>query len=288
MTDTAIPAEVLTAALTDGELIADLAEQAADPIHIDEQFLVVREHSGSGISRASIVDLEAEREKHREHPTAKAGVVALGDTDSFIAYVARHATAATVIYRENQLVLRAQIDDHAEGHAGWRRHTALLKLRLSDHLQPWIDRNSRALSQDDFAEHVEDHLSVIVEPDAADLLEMVQFLSGNVTTTWRSSVALKSGARELQWAESVTAQGQARDGGKRQFPGTITLSLPLFQHDVDQIELEARLRFRVRDGKLTIGYIIDGLDDHIEDRMTEVVLAVEDGLDGRQVLNLSY
>jgi hypothetical protein len=266
-----------TAYETAVDTIADLAEAGHEPIYQDEHLLVVREHQPMGGSTVRTVDLAGERERSLARPSRIRRHTALGDVDSFALYLDRYwDSQQSVTFRTGQLVISTIIDGDPignDGVASWGSHKASLILRLSDRLAPWRSADRQLLSQQEFVEFLEDHIADVADPDAADLIELVQWLSGHIGTTWSSAISTKDGARRLTWEESMTSGGKVRTGGTQDIPGEMTIRVPLFQNDrhPEHVDIVARLRIRVRDGRVTLGFILDNLDTLIEDRMDRVV-----------------
>lgn len=269
--------------ISETDALADIVEAAHEPIYTDagEKFMVVREHIANGSDRVVVVDLASEHERHSDRPFRTRRTTTLGDVDSFLAYLARYwRPDESVAYRTGQLRVVAIVDGDPvgiDGVAAWGSHKAALTLRLSDRLTPWRENDRQLLAQQSFVEFLEDHIGDVTDPDAADLIELVQWLSGHTQTSWSSAISTKDGARRLTWEESMTAGGKVRQGGSQDIPGEMTIRVPLFQNDraPEYVDIAARLRIRVRDGQVRLGFILDNLDTLIEYRMDWVIEIIE-------------
>lgn len=270
--------------------ITDLTRRAAEPVEriTDNQGRTVGVVVYDGDGNPTIVDFGDTVDAYADRPRRPAGRRNFGEVEAFIDYVGGLDNGDTRLYREGQTALLAQFDDHtAVDQAGWQTFSAGLRLRLSDRMQEWTRADGGMMGQAAFVEWLDEHIADVVTPDAADLLELIQFLSGTVRTEWQSAYTIRNGAKRIEWGETVTAQGNVRNGGSREVPDTIGISVPLFQHDPTPTALDARLRFRINEGTLTLGFVLVDVDAAIETRMAEVVAQVADGL-GIPVWTLAY
>lgn len=111
------------------------------------------------------------------------------------------------------------------------------------------------MTQEAFAEFLEDNLTDIVKPEAADLLEMAQLLTGTKGVTFKSGKNLKTGAIDFAYTEAIDAGGR-RDGDMK-VPDHFVIGLCPFVGSAG-VEVKARLRFRISDsGKLSFLYLLE-------------------------------
>ncbi len=106
------------------------------------------------------------------------------------------------------------------------------------------------MDQESFAQLVEDGLTEIARPDGATLLEVVQTIHATNNATFRSGVRLQDGQIQLQYVENIAAT--AGPTGDMTIPETVTLVFEPF-FGAQPIQVEARLRFRITNGALTLG-----------------------------------
>lgn len=216
----------------------------------------------SGWSRREI-DLSA----LAEHPLRAKSVDKVLQTDSFVELVRRWHTGETVIYvQPNEFSAVAVFDDHGavggSGAAGWREHRLQLSWRRSPGWNRWAMAHRKMLSQDDFAELVEDGLTEIARPAGADLLELAQSIKVTSSAAFQSDRRLANGQVQLNYVEEL--DGRAGRDGQMTIPASITLLLAPIDGS-QPIEVVARFRYRLQGGKLTLGVIIDRLDDVLAD-----------------------
>jgi uncharacterized protein YfdQ (DUF2303 family) len=167
--------------------------------------------------------------------------------------------------------ITAVFDEHGKATAGWRRHRAMLVLTPSDEWKDWSDISGKLQPQLEFSEVLEDHLQDIREPDAATLLEIATTLQARKDLKFRSGIRLASGAISFEFDESLDAS--AGRAGNLAVPETITLALCPFE-GVDPYRVTARLRFRIANGSLKLGIVLDRPKVLVKDAFTDMELLV--------------
>jgi len=205
-------------------------------------------------------------------PRRKTGSDVVIDTESIIAVLQRHANESTVVYvQPERMTAQAVLDDHATAGPGWRQHRTTLRWQPTPSWLRWQAAHRKMLAQDDFAELVEDGLTEISRPAGADLLELAQSIRATTNASFRSDRRLVSGQVQLSYVEEIDARAGA--DGQMTIPQSITLMLAPF-HGSTHREVFARLRYRVNGGKLTLGVIIDRIEEvlleAIEDEVTKI------------------
>lgn len=188
-----------------------------------------------------------------EQPTRKRGRVQLHTTQSLIDYVVRHkVTETTTVYADkagHRFV--AVINDARVDAAEWADHRASLALILTPEWKFWTAQDGNLMAQEDFATLIEDGQSEVREPDAATLLELALTFQARTDVKFRSAQVLQSGQRQLTYEEHTDAS--AGREGQLTIPAEFVLGLAPFE-GAALYELHARLRYRINNTKLSIGY----------------------------------
>jgi uncharacterized protein YfdQ (DUF2303 family) len=238
-----------------------------------------RQAGGSEVRIITQREVDRLNEKDRAE-----GAYQVGDVRSFVEYVQRHATPASTVWLDpHARTVVAVLDDHPAtaagelpdevplGGRGWHRVT--LTLEHTPEWNRWVGNDGRLLGQESFAELVEDSITVIAEPPAADLLELAQTLQGTTTATWRSGHRLQDGSIQLRYDEDV--QATAGRDGNTVIPHHFTLVLEPFFGEAP-VSVEARFRYRLNGGDVKLGYRLDNIErvernalDVIADRIRE-------------------
>lgn len=206
-------------------------------------------------------------EKYADAPRRKRASVALHEAASFIDYVNRHKLAdMTHVFgsaNEQGGGFTAIIDYHeaerdGQTLTGWGEHTCTLSLETTPEWKRWIGNNGKLLTQEQFAEFIEENQTDIVSPYAGDVIDVVQLLQGKKTVNFRAGKNLKNGSIQLEYVEAIEVNGTAsRRDDVLSVPDKIRLGIIPFVGAFG-VEIEARVRFRIGDGgKLSFAYVLN-------------------------------
>lgn len=253
--------------VTENQTAAELAYAAAAPHSLDpDNLLGIVVPPGA---EHRILDLE----KYLYEPRRTRGTVTLHDPGSLADYVLRHKTDQTQWYVDiDQRSLVAVLNDHNGGEPGWRDHRASVQLRHTPEWKAWTDRDRKLTSQEDFADHLEQNRPDIVEPPAAELLELVQTFQANTNVTFKRAVRDGTGEVQLTYNEQIDGRG-GRDG-QMLIPEIMVLEIAPFQGQAP-VTVEAALRYRVREGQLAIGYVLLRPERVVRDAIDQLVQQVK-------------
>lgn len=221
------------------------------------------------------IDLTGDR--WRERPRRKKGTVTFSDVPSFLACWEKHAiNRFSEVYADRRaLTVVGVLNANGSGHGDtdWADHREVLQLRHTDSFMAWANRSASPMTQVQFAEFLEDHRPDVIEPTAADLMELAQTFQATTKVAFRSASILKSGERALNYVEQIDATA-GRDG-QITIPDSFTLALKVFDGDETAVEVTARLRYRINDGKLSMLFILDRLSEVVDAAFEGVVSAID-------------
>ncbi|HXO86918.1 MAG TPA: DUF2303 family protein [Gemmatimonadales bacterium] len=191
-----------------------------------------------------------------DSPLRARGVYRPATVDALIAVINRHhdPAATTIWVHQDSGRVEVVFNDAAPGTPAWRDHRAVLTLTQTPEWKHWLGKDNRLMDQNAFAEHIEDGLGEIVEPTAADMLELAQTFQAHTSATFRSGVRLSDGRVQFQYDEEI--ETKAGTSGQMQVPSTFTLAISPFLGE-EPYRIEARFRHRQSSGKLTLGYKLD-------------------------------
>lgn len=266
--------------MTEAGTVADIARQVGTPQEILSDVHSVLVPAGD---KLELLDLE----RYSPEPERKRGERILHEHVSFADYVTGHTLPGTHVYADVRTsTITAVLNDHdpqdAEGNVlpGWGDHRARLDLRHSHEWDTWVSADGCMIDQTKFAEHLEDNYLDIVDPDHATMLEIAQSIEATSSGQFESKQRLTDGQVALRYTEQVSAS--AGQKGDLTIPETFKIALRVYE-GLDPVELTARLRYRIRNGQLAIGYKLERLDDVKDKAFSDVVDAIEQRL-GRQLL----
>lgn len=256
----------------DAEVIIDTAIRTAEPTELgDDQAYAFVVPQGA---RVEVVDVD--RESRLEHPRRKRGTVQLTTADSLVAYVKDHdeEDGRTRLYAnvDQQRVVAVLNGPNAE--PGWGDHKAVLTLKRTPGFNRWLARDGLIDDQVAFAEHIEDCLADIIDPPGADLLELAQTFQASTSAEFRTGARLQDGRRQLTYVEEVNAS--AGNSGQIEVPSEFVVNVAPIEGS-DPVLITARLRFRVGNGKLRIGYILHRPDVVLREAFDNVLAQIEAG-----------
>jgi uncharacterized protein YfdQ (DUF2303 family) len=127
-----------------------------------------------------------------------------------------------------------------------------LMLRHSEEWKTWTGHNGqpRKMTQMEFAEFIEDNTPDIVNPRAADMLEMARTLQAKADVDFSSAIRTNNGQVQLKYTENVKGTYGA---GNVEIPEEFTISIPVYVGS-PRVTIRARLRYRLNSGKIAIWY----------------------------------
>lgn len=213
-------------------------------------FVILRNSDGSEC---------VEKIYHTVHPPErKTGTVKLNDADSFISYYRMHSNGAPIYGSLQPAQFVAILNDHTKEYAGWRDHRAIFTVAMSPEWTVWKNHDGSGKtfgSNEAFALFLEDNAPDIIQPDAAKMLQIA--LNFRVHADVRFSLAqrLQDGHIDFGYQNVVSASAGSSAGGKLQIPEQFRISIPVFAGiDAKKYQIDARFRYRLREGTLSIWY----------------------------------
>lgn len=256
----------------DMQAVIDTALTAAEPDELDPNIIYSRVIPAGAMH--DVVDLE----RFLGNPRRKKGTVEFFTADSLSRYVKAHGDDRTAIYADVERPIVVAVLDGHHDEAGWGEHRAVLRLRPTAEWSRWMARNAKIGSQTEFAEHIEDCLADIVEPSGAEMLELAQHFQATTKVAFRSAKVLTDGQRQLLYEETIDARAGMK--GQLTIPSTFSIAVAPFE-GAPTYKVTARLRYRMREGTLNIGYVLDRPDKVQRSVVDDVLVEIEDTT-GRQ------
>jgi uncharacterized protein YfdQ (DUF2303 family) len=251
--------------------VIDIAQQAAGAERL-EPGAVYAFTTRNGVER-----LDLTGDQYKGAPSRKQGTTVVRDVPSFLTYWAKHSDANSEVYGDaEKLTVTAVLDAHTAEAARWSQHVLLLTLRRTDAWQQWMATDGKLLPQEQFAEFIEDHLPELLEPSAATMLEVAQSISASTKADFQSGTRLASGERQFKFVETVNAKAGQR--GEITIPETFVVGLVPFEGS-EGYRLTARLRYRIQDTRLVIGYKLDRPADILRTAFGDVRQDVETAIE---------
>lgn len=214
--------------------------------------------------------VEHDDEELEMTPRRKRAKVRMHDAESFIDYLKRHGSLAystvwcEADYAAGRVGFTGILNDHGEEEdPHWRDHTATYSPVFSQEWRNWIGKNKAQFSQTEFATFIEDNLKDVASaeglPTGAQMLEMAMSFEANQDMRFKSAIRLLNGGVQMSFVQDDDSQTLA----KMQLFERFAIGIPVFWNG-DAYRIDARLRYRVRDGKLTFWYELVRQDKVLE------------------------
>ncbi|THA82763.1 DUF2303 family protein [Streptomyces sp. A0592] len=247
--------------------VIDIAQQATVPAAMEPGKVYAVRTAGGGTQTIDLTGPE-----HTGTPARKHGTTTVRDAASFAAYFSKHSDADTEVYADaDQLTVTAVLDAHTADEPRWSGHRLRLALRRTETWQQWLENDGRLLGQEQFAEFLEDHLPDLLDPSAATMLEIAQSIQAATKVDFQSGTRLATGERQFKYVENTTAKAGQR--GDLTIPETFVVGLVPFEGS-EGYRLTARLRYRITDQQLRIGYKLERPGDTLRTAFADVVTAI--------------
>ncbi len=204
-------------------------------------------------------------EKLLPKPSRKKATIAVRDVESFIAYVNRHMEPRTIAFADAAGTIRCVIDHHEAysdgdfpGDAGWGEHVVQLTREQTTAWKEWTLHNGAWMSQEEFAEFLEERITEIIAPAGALLFELATFFQASKTIGFSSARRLDNGQVQLAWAETLEGKGRS---GDIEVPTEFALQLRPYKDswpegDGGQFVTRARLRWRLHQQAVMFAFVL--------------------------------
>jgi uncharacterized protein YfdQ (DUF2303 family) len=262
-----------SAAAIDGEAVRETHRHA----HALREPDVIEDGNGNDAVHLYVVPngyqlLTHDVAKYRNRPARKVGATTVRTADSFVDFVARHGEPGTTLYADDaSSTIRAVLNPATHEEPGWGDHTVTLALDHTNEWRRWSDADGKWISQETFAEFVEDSLADFRTPAAAIMLEIARSFEATTKVDFESGTRSDNGQRRLSYKETVGAK--AGQKGDIEIPETLTIGLRVFKGGPG-FNVTARFRYRINGGNLLLSVKIDRLADLVDEAFAGTVDAV--------------
>ena len=229
-------------------------------------------------------------ERLMETPVRKRGAIVTTDSAGFIDYLQKHSTAeVSTIYadidsEQSRCKLLAVIDDHAKGEPAWREHTCRFEPKLSVEWARWKGSNKKTMNQAAFAAWLEENLPDIASvpgfPSGTEILQMALGFEANSDKKFRSKINLQSGGVQFEYVEDETKDTRTKMIVFERF----TIGIPVFDGSASAYPVEARLKYREKNGDVTFWYELIREDRVFKSAVSDELAAIKEGT-GLQVIS---
>lgn len=222
-------------------------------------------------TEVKVIDLTGDQ--YRAKPRRKTGTVRVRDVDSFALYWSKHHDSGSEVYADRErATVTAVLDAHDRDEPDWGQHRLVLGLVHTEAYRAWAERDGRYMTQEQFAEFLDDQRADIEQPTAAEMLEVAQTISGTSKVEWQAGHRLSDGQRRIGFVETNDARAGTK--GELAIPQQIIIGLQIFEGDTVRHALTARFRHRIEQGQLRLMFKLDRPADVVTSAFNGVVQAV--------------
>ncbi|MDE8035313.1 YfdQ family protein [Actinobacillus equuli subsp. equuli] len=196
--------------------------------------------------------------------------VTVSTSQSLIDYTNKFKIAGTAIFCDlDSLNVKTIFDYHANPQAArWGDHTASYTCPHSKDWKAWTGKNKSAMSQIEFAQFIENNIHCVASEgnvvSGTELLAMVLTFEETRKSEFKSVQRLQDGTMSFAFTDEKSG------GGKTRLPEEIILGLQPF-HNGDYYQIKARIRYRIKDGLLTLWYELINPEKVIEDAFNTTI-----------------
>lgn len=231
--------------------------------------------------------------EHNERPERIKANVQVFDVPSFCKYWTDFGDGNSRCFAdESKLTITTIIDYHEDdttlGADGdvlprWCQHRVSLALQQSEEWKVWIAGNNKILTQQQFAEFLEQNSMDISAPAPGAMMEIARDLVATVESDFSAGIRMQDGQVKFKWSETVNAK---MGSGTLQIPEHFTITIPVFVGG-PRVDVKALFRFRVKEGKLTMWYTLVRPDEARRAAFGEARTTIADTMN-RPILNGVY
>lgn len=229
-------------------------------------------------------------ERMLEIPIRKRGSIVTTSSAGFIDYLQKHSVAdestiyADIDSEQSRCKLLSVIDDHGKGVPGWREHTCKFEPKLSVEWSRWKGSDKKTMNQATFAAWLEDNLPDIASvpgfPSGTEILQMALGFEANSDKKFRSKINLQSGGVQFEYVEDETKDTRTKMIVFERF----TIGIPVFDGSASAYPVEARLKYREKNGDVTFWYELIRADRVFKSAVADELVAIKEGT-GLQVIS---
>lgn len=257
-------------------------DHAPHPAEVLETGLDHRRHVVSVTEEHGLQVKVIEDDDLRTNPHRAEGTRTVTELPSFLAELARRPlddVTGTLWGNADRGAVTAIYNDHEGGPnsaelgkddraPGWRDDKLVLQLKPDPDWIKWHQLSGKFMRQVEFGDVVEDLLHTVVDPDQADLLEIIDSVRASTKGEFENSVVRANGSQTVQYSTEVTTR--AGRTGQLAVPQTIALQLrPWEGHEVTY-EISAYFRLRIEGNALQLAIKLKPTRQILRDAWTDV------------------
>lgn len=226
-------------------------------------------------------------EGFKTNPDLKKGRITVVAANSFTQYFASHFEAgrstiyATIDQGASKFKVVGVLDDHyaVPGiySAGWRQHMVVYTPTRSKEFADWTEKDGVKMSQEDFADFIEDHIDDFNSgdgkfPTGGAMMTMATNFQMTSEKVFKRKIDNTTGGAQLEYVDKADGATAAMVDMHKRF----SIGIPVFDDDTQKYRIEARLRFRSESGKVVFWYDLVRKDLAFKDAALSKLAKIEE------------
>lgn len=252
----------------DQSLVNDIAKNVANGKSLDTPIptaLVSEDFSVTSLEKFQVVPARIRQN------------VVLKTEQAFIDYANKFKVTGSAVFSDlDKLQISAVFDYHpAADKPRWGDHTATYSCPFSKDWKAWDGKNKIPMNQLEFAAFLENNIHCLAAEGNAvsgvELLAMVLAFEETRKSEFKSVQRLQDGTMSFSYTDEQSG------GGKARLPEEITLGIQPF-HNGDYYQLKARIRYRIKDGALSLWYELINPEKVIEAAFNTTVSKLKENI----------
>jgi uncharacterized protein YfdQ (DUF2303 family) len=208
-----------------------------------------------------LTDIIELRDQRAERPRRRKGTASFAELASFIDHVNRFKDADSAIFADiSGPKLTAVLDYHkagAESDPRWGQHRSVYAPPLSEQWRIWTAKDGVPMTQDEFAQFIEDHMDDLRSPPSDRTHERDLPAPSEVLTMARHLVVRTKGTFERSinptTGEFALINKNENEQTSTKIPRAFLLGIPVFEAGA-QYAVEARMRMAMGPGGPRFAY----------------------------------
>lgn len=172
----------------------------------------------------------------------------------------------------DKLTFHAFLDYHhqAEDHR-WLNHSASVTYKESHQFGIWKGSDGEKMSQEEFAEFLDENVLDITDPTGSDVVSFASCLEARRTEVFKSSKNLANGEVQFNWSNESSGDAVTK------FPTDMKIGIPIWTNG-EKIQIPVKLFFRVSEGQLLFWYKLRQLEAIIDTLWNDDVKFIAESL----------
>lgn len=234
---------------------------------------VQQDLDGEAILVPSGYELE-DMERFQDHPRNVRETIEAYTLEGFLRYFHEYQSPSTAVFADPLAAHLLAVFDYPSPEVGgaipeWGDHKLRYEPDRSRQLKAWMHSDGDMMSQPEFVDFIEERAEDFHDPPSARMLELAREFEARRDVTFRQASRLQSGDVQIKYEEETSAVGNV------EVPERFEITVPMFKNG-KRHRIEARLRYRIKQSGLRLGYQLLRVDEVREAAARRVVDAVED------------